>query len=256
MGNAVDAVRADPRFAGSEWIIKRGPLVAQNRNAAIAHGGLGGFDYVLCWDTDIVATPDQLMQLVERKVAIVGAAYRSRVDKNAWTAGIKGGLLENEIHPECRKVIWVGAGFLLIETEVLQGWKYPFAPGKSEAGVPVGEDVQFCLDAAGAGYSIYCDCGCVVKHLIEEKPDMPKEDGGKKVVHPVEGVVQQVMQQPRITPRVWLDNLGGPLSRVKTDIDCMVLDLVASVENVMQENTKLKARVKELEELRGEAKDA
>ncbi len=63
----------------------------------------------------------------------------------------------------------VGAGVMLIKTEVLQALDYPWFYYPEDPGWP-GTDLKFCQRANAAGFKSYCDSRILVEQMDEPKP--------------------------------------------------------------------------------------
>jgi len=158
--------------------------IAKNRNDGIRKGGYEQFDYVLCWDSDIIGKPNDVAALVQASKGkrIVSAAYRHRVDRKCicaaagkktewlptWTAGV-------------HKVVMTGAGFLLIPTKVLTKMssigRGKWFETRKLKGVQIGEDTCFCMNAAAAGVEMAVHCGAFVNHLLDMERHYGTEEG-------------------------------------------------------------------------------
>jgi hypothetical protein len=140
------------------------------------------YSHYLMVDSDIQFTPEQVIRLVNHKIPIVAGLYKSRCNDD----GVAGyfSLVEGNCNKSLSMlyngleiVDWCGAGFLLIESEVLQNMDYPwfrhlYVPYTEIDGTNhclcTGEDMGFCILAKKAGYKIVVDCDCKVNHIIDK----------------------------------------------------------------------------------------
>lgn len=129
--------------------------------------------HVLFIDDDMIMPANGLMRLLQHNVPIVGGLYFARtpphlpiayrrVEENQWVA----------ITNTCaglQEVDAIGAGFLLVKTEVFKKLQRPWF----EFSDKMGEDMYFCLQAQEAGYTILLDGDVVCRHLstIEIGPE-------------------------------------------------------------------------------------
>lgn len=121
--------------------------------------------HILFIDDDMIMPPNGLVRLLSHNVPIVGALYFARtpphlpiayrhVEDNQWVAitNYNAGLQEVDA---------IGAGFLLVKTEVFKKIQRPWF----EFSDKMGEDMYFCLQAGKAGYTILLDGDVVCRHL-------------------------------------------------------------------------------------------
>jgi hypothetical protein len=187
---ALEALRASSGGLDVDIMEIRGGIIAHSRNAGVNGGKSNavrqdGFDsdYYLSVDADIAFTTDHIWRLICHNKDIVGAAYVRRGDEHSIVAGACG-VGENNFLPDTatglQKVDWVGAGFTLINRHVFEATPFPWyqekaIPYTDTDGVSrvwcVGEDIGFCLNAAEAGFEMYCDCDCRVEHLTSPQED-------------------------------------------------------------------------------------
>ena len=155
--------RPDIRIA----LLNAGGLLLHDLRSLMAKQALeGGADYLFWLDDDMRFPPDSLIRLLGHDRDIVGANYITRnlpprptalhqdeSGEKFWHVASPEGVLEPE------EVSALGFGCLLMHARVFenlpQPWfSMPYHPGK---GTHVGEDVYFCANARGAGFSTFCD---------------------------------------------------------------------------------------------------
>jgi len=179
-----------------------GASISVNRNQSITKKDtrirqeLNDFDYAMQIDSDIEFQVDDVLRLLKRAkdepCSIISGFYQFRADQNLGVAGsFKNnypGHFANEDFLKWNEtglkiVDWVGAGFLLINKEVLEFMDFPwFVEGYVEYrqdGVGhsawYGEDVGFCIAAKRANYKIFVDCDVKVNHLINKNNLTPDD---------------------------------------------------------------------------------
>lgn len=144
-----------------------GSDIAQNRNKLVQQSL--DYTHLLFIDSDMVFEPDTLERMLKHDKDILGLAANKRklpletvvkpLDGDI-TKPIPQGLFEAE---SC------GTGIMLIKTDVfkyLQDIAFPwFEFSYDDKGERVGEDVEFCRKARGAGYEIWVDSSIPVGHL-------------------------------------------------------------------------------------------
>lgn len=144
-----------------DWIVCRGLYLFDNRNACIE---MAGGEDVLFWDSDILATAEDVKKLIQRDKPIVSGAYIKRdstdlycARNSNWIESSTAGMVEVEI---------VGAGFLFIDGSVFESLKKPYFRHKFIDDTQTGEDEGFCMHARCNGYTVYLDCDCKVTHAL------------------------------------------------------------------------------------------
>jgi hypothetical protein len=181
-------------------VLAQGSNIVRNRNAAInsesscaIHQKIP-FDYLLCLDSDIAFTADDVRRLLSHGLDIVGGAYqkRERIDlmcAGYWYEGIAG-ISSDASCPGWReegpkKVDWIGSGFLLMKKEVLERMEFPWFRYElvrfQQKGVPqqmcTSDDFGLAMNAVRAGYEIWLDCSCKLEHIALKTagilPDLP-----------------------------------------------------------------------------------
>lgn len=139
------------------------------------------FDYFLSMDDDVSFPISAVLMLLDRNLDIVSAAYPMRSSITGGTLDrLTSGLWADFIGHAPRdrylsvdstgliKCDTVGLGCCLIKRTVFETLKYPYFRNHviehAGEGFYLAEDLSFCIDAANAGFSIYCDCDVKVKH--------------------------------------------------------------------------------------------
>ncbi len=142
----------------------RNELVQQTLENNVTH--------LLQLDTDQTYPPDLITRLLSHKLPIVAGKvhrryppfdpilFRGEIDhfemvpEEEWKKG------------ELVRVDATGGGCVLIKTDVFLDIKYPwYEYGKNKDGKIIGEDVNFCMKAAKAGYEIFVDTSVQIDHL-------------------------------------------------------------------------------------------
>lgn len=149
--------------------------IHQNREDIVTKALKMKSDYILFIDSDVAFPPDGLTRLLNHKVDIIGANYNHRsvpptsvvkLDPEC-IAGHEVVYVHKDSDTEKFKCRAVGAGFLLIRTEVFkkipQPWFF-FRPSSHPKGA-IGEDVWFCDRAREQGYDVWCDPTIQINHI-------------------------------------------------------------------------------------------
>jgi hypothetical protein len=173
------------------WQYERGTAIAQTRNYLI-NGNKSDlkfqkindiFTHYLFIDSDIVATVEDIKNLLRYDVDIISAAYQSRENKELIVGGNfkydKNGNFDDALKSiyttkGLKTVDWVGAGCLLIKKEVFEKLPYPWfrfpiiekEKDGNEYCKLMFEDVGFSMLAKECGYKIYLNYDIKVEHLI------------------------------------------------------------------------------------------
>jgi len=123
--------------------------------------------HLLWLDDDMRFPPDTLMKLLAHDEAIVGVNYPTRrlpLRPTAFqTTGLKGGtparLEDDPDAPLLVPVEALGFGAVLMRTEVFAALEQPWFTHQWDEKIRrwIGEDVQFCLRAADAGFEVLVD---------------------------------------------------------------------------------------------------
>lgn len=139
------------------------------------------FDYFLSMDDDISFPVSAVLMLLDRNLDIVSASYPMRsnisggtLDRltcGTWKDFVGHAPRESYLSVNSSGLVscdTVGLGCCLIKRKVFETMKYPFFRNhvieNAGEGYYLAEDLSFCLDAANAGFSIYCDCDVRVQH--------------------------------------------------------------------------------------------
>lgn len=158
---ALDKHGSDVKFAVSTWRHKA-------RNELVRWTLESGDPWLLMVDDDQVFAPNLLERLLSHEKDIVAALCLRRDEPYGpfCFSGVENGAFHpvdlQEHGPEdLISVAAVGTGAMLIRSEVLKKMgEDPFWINHLH-----GEDMLFCLDAAAAGFEIYCDLGARIGHL-------------------------------------------------------------------------------------------
>jgi len=143
-----------------------GALVFDNRNRCILdNSGIDSYTHILQWDSDIIATAEDVKKLLSHNLPIVSGAARHRQVINCFAASPDGESFLGNDKRGLNKVLWAGAAFLLIQRDVLKNLPRPWFRHVPNGETQTGEDVGFCLLAGQYGYSIFVDCDVRVEHL-------------------------------------------------------------------------------------------
>ena len=148
--------------------IDSGYTIAENRNYLAVQAVKNNCDYLLMIDDDMIFPPETLTLLISRQKDIIGVPYNVKVapkDKeNRQQRNNVTYFPTNELTPidnsnEPIEVLAIGAGVILIKTEVFKKLTQPFFTFETyENGMTkIGEDSCFCYKASKNGYKIYCE---------------------------------------------------------------------------------------------------
>jgi hypothetical protein len=140
------------------------------------------YDYLMWIDSDIVWDPDQIFQLINHDVDIVGGIYKMEGGTQFATVKnwdekffLKYGTFQFITDSDIQsmngltEVTYNGFGFMLIKYGVFESMEYPwFRPVYYDLGNNIydftAEDVGFCKTAIDAGFKIHIDPTVIVKH--------------------------------------------------------------------------------------------
>ena len=150
------------------WTLELMRKMSDLRNRTIAEMLLGGYDYWLSIDTDIVVDPWTIYHLVQADRDIVSEIFWTQAPNgrywcNAWMVDQSAGMTEEWRKPGLYRVGMTGA-LTLVKRKV-------FEAGVSYARIPNihtalrGEDRHFCVRAACAGFEMWVDTHCPARHL-------------------------------------------------------------------------------------------
>ena len=138
------------------------------RNRTIAEMLTGGYDYWLSIDTDIVADPMTVVNLLKADKDIVSEIFWTQAPNgrywcNAWMVDQAAGMTEEWRKPGLYRVGMTGA-LTLVKRKVFEaGVSYARIPNIHQA--LRGEDRHFCVRAACAGFEMWVDTHCPANHL-------------------------------------------------------------------------------------------
>ena len=135
------------------------------------------YDYTLWIDRDQIFEPAHFEMLVEADKDIVGAAIKTlpvmQYACGTWVNGVPKRYDFFKHEDRLIEVDFTGFGFILIKKGVFEKIGFPFfepvlAKDKPEIkGGYLSEDYSFCAHAKDAGFKIFVDSKCRVKHLKE-----------------------------------------------------------------------------------------
>ena len=150
------------------WTLDLMMKMSDLRNRTITEMLLGGYDYWLSIDTDIIPDPRTLRYLIEADRDIVSEIFWTQAPNgkywcNAWMADQSAGMREEWKTPGLYKVGMTGALTLVKREVFLAGVDYTPIPNIRTA--LKGEDRHFCVRAACAGFEMWIDTHYPVKHL-------------------------------------------------------------------------------------------
>lgn len=143
----------------------------------------GGYDALLCIESDMVIPPDALERLSALRAPVAYGLYCVRSGKHEWTAythlDYYGGVAISSRPDEARaawgnvmEVAGIGQGCTLISREVLEAVPFRAAGGQIC-------DHTFALDVQRVGFEQVCDLGVVCGHIdgnrvIWPEPNAPE----------------------------------------------------------------------------------
>ena len=150
-----------------------GLYVNENRNQLSEHALELGAEWIWYVDDDHCFHHDTLTRLLAHDVDIVSGLYCRRVApfhpviymEEAPDGDVVKYALQNQ-HSGLQQVVATGAGCLLVKTKVLEAlgapyWRFSQRPD----GTMVGEDIDFCVRARAAGFTVWCDMDAPIGHL-------------------------------------------------------------------------------------------
>lgn len=129
----------------------------------------GGYDAMLCAESDMIVPADGLERLAALDTDIAYGLYVWRHGKPQWSAYTRVEHWQGRplsLHPEQARQAWgqcievkgIGQGFTLIKRHVLENLHFRNWKG-------VSCDWALAIDAQEAGYQQVCDLGCVCGHM-------------------------------------------------------------------------------------------
>jgi len=150
----------------------RDKVMGTSHDSAQPFNGEFEFDYMLCIDSDMVFTPQNLENLLSRDVPVVSGIYRIKPD-DAWSAWLggeqsEGGDWINDEYVKKHEDQMIqgdfgGLGFTLIKKEVFDKLTPPLW-FDDQADKNYGEDVVFFRKIKAAGYDINFDMSVKLGH--------------------------------------------------------------------------------------------
>lgn len=217
-------------FKSVEAFDSRGSNIEMARNTGVNKNSsdfrtwqkIEDFDYILFLDADNELPVKNVINMIERDVDILCAAYIHRSLNDSAVAGLwdtslpigaKSCLLTMNMKGLV-EVDFVGGGALLIKNNVFNTMPYPwfdravvkFQKSGIEYSVPRSSDWAFCLKAKELGYKIYCDMDNRSYHFLDwrgtEKKNIFKDNkpisvdelnlNAKKLISKLENEVDSV----------------------------------------------------------------
>ena len=154
------------------WTLELMAKMSELRNRTISEMLLGGYDYWLSADTDIVLDPKTLKTLIEANKDIVSEIFWTQAPNgsywcNAWKYDQSCGMPEEWKKPGLYRCGMTGA-LTLVKRKVFEaGVDYTQIPNIRQA--LRGEDRHFCVRAACAGFELWIDTHCPANHLYTRK---------------------------------------------------------------------------------------
>ena len=150
------------------WTLELMRKMSDLRNRTITEMLLGGYDYWLSADTDIVLDPRTLTTLIGADKDIVSEIFWTQAPNgsfwcNAWMVDQAAGMQEAWKKPGLYRCGMTGA-LTLVKRKVFEaGVDYTPIPNIKTA--LRGEDRHFCVRAACAGFEMWIDSHCPAEHL-------------------------------------------------------------------------------------------
>lgn len=138
--------------------------------------GVPGVTHALFLDDDMVFPPDLVVRLLAHNVPVVGATYFTRIPPHDVVCGHFDGLTARNLDRLPVGLVpagWVGAGVMLIETQVFESMRLRHDNDSWFRSRETGEDVHFCKRLTEMGIPVYVDgslvCGHVADQVITEE---------------------------------------------------------------------------------------
>jgi len=172
----------------SNVFYSEGTLIFSQRNKIAKAAQEEKYDYLIYIDVDMVYRPEEFFKMLDaaedpdNNIDIIGGLYYGRrsphkpVVHSEYNGEHFIGIPQRDIDPYEGKPFpcaGIGTGFLLISGDVLEKmheddfvkkWGFPFSHIQQDSGVPLGEDLSFCVRAAHAGYQVWCHPGVYLGH--------------------------------------------------------------------------------------------
>lgn len=168
------------KVQGSEIPFARNACINENKSS-LCRQNIKGFDYFLALDSDIGFSPQDIINLINRKLPIVSGLYPFKHKRDQAVAGYFNilGQVDNARHIKMsesglKKVHWFGGGFILISAETFSQLEYPWFRNEvfsfydkqgQRNQILSGDDVGFCINAHKCGIPLYVDCDCKLQHI-------------------------------------------------------------------------------------------
>lgn len=155
----------------------RNEMVSKSQKKKQTLIDLGGFDYHLFIDSDMPFHLKNILALLARRKDIISGAYiradtPTHYNAGMWEEDLPGSIKFNfeKTVKGLQKADFLGAGFLLVKTEVFTRIDYPWFHHKiiekGEVRGEISEDYGFCVAATEAGIERWVDCDTVIEHNV------------------------------------------------------------------------------------------
>jgi GT2 family glycosyltransferase len=161
------------RPEGTVVIQARGANVSENRNGIAERALALGCTHIWYVDDDQVFAPDTLNRLLAHDKDMVSGLYLKReapfapqVYDEADARGFCKPRLLREFERGLIPAVATGAGCLLVKTTVLAAMDRPWWTLGQITKDGWGDDLDFCLRAKKAGFSLWCDLDVLVGHQM------------------------------------------------------------------------------------------
>ena len=122
-----------------------------------------GWQWILYIDSDMVPHPATAARLLSHNVDVVGAYYFSRREPLVAEFNRVGMPPADPGKNGLWRVMWVGAGCLLVRRNVIEKLPEPWWPHAPNPGE--GEDLAFCAKVRSLGIPIYVDLSLQIGHM-------------------------------------------------------------------------------------------
>lgn len=180
----VEVVRQLGEVTSAGECYRVGSLIANSRDQIAMTFYHSGADYLLCVDSDVGFTADDVRMLIEADRDIISGCYPRRQPSRTIPAR----LVDPNNTDEIRECTHVPAGLCLIKREVIVGmfqnyghlaYSDPSVKGGTCIGVwqilnpGDGEDVSFCRRARESGFKVWVHTGVRLNHTGNHTFDAP-----------------------------------------------------------------------------------
>jgi len=142
------------------------------RNNIVCKAQQVGASHLIMMDVDMVYHPKTIMNLLARRLPIVGALCFRRYppfDSLMLRGNQKMGYLsvDDWEKDELVEVDATGAGCIMYDMKVFEKMPFPWFKFREDpdSGAFIGEDIGFCQDLKDAGYKIFVDTSIPCDHL-------------------------------------------------------------------------------------------